>query len=97
MTLTHEQATLLAYLAERKDALRSIIRKLDEAGLGKEPPAINARRYLAKVRHWLKDTRGASAMLAIYGPGIADVIREGEWYLSRLVPVTRLSETQVAA
>ncbi len=102
---TPQQTATLARLADQKDALTRALVKLDDAGLSDEPPAHQARRYLATVKHSLAGAAKSpfnphfDGMSGIngFGPGIAATLREADFYLTRFVHVERLSESRIAA
>lgn len=80
----------LPRLDEHRASLAQALVDLNAAGLGDYPAAHMCRHYLAKVKHWLADPRGADSMLAIYGEGIRATLRDAEFELTRLAPDPRM-------
>lgn len=93
------QSVTLALLDQHRANLAEAILKLEQAGLGSEPPAFEARRYLAKVKRWIADPRGCENLIGEngYAPAIRDVVREAEFYVTRFAPDPRFSAHRRAA
>jgi hypothetical protein len=87
----------LPQLDQHRADLSAALLSLNQAGLGNWPAAHMCRRYLAKVKCWLDDPRGADVMLAIYAPGIRDALKDAEFELRRVAPVEVLGDGRVLA
>lgn len=80
--------TTLENLDQFRADLSAAILRLNHAGLGTEPPAVQARRYLSKVNSAIKVERGGHSEFIAgaygengYAPGIRATLRDADYWV----------------